>query len=174
MQESSEDSELPEFYFENEEVNEINGIETDRKELSAYIRVNLLVDSGASVSGCTEELASRFPKLPAEGQLEFKTANNGKVENKGTVEMKAMMYNGDERMMRFKVLDIKRMIVAASALVKNGHRLVFDQECYGGSYAQHRETGRCYRIYERNGVYEFPVWIRKPSTFGGQSPVVWA
>ena len=91
-----------------------------------------------------------------------------------TVHMIVKLRNGDIKKMRFKVLDIKRMIIAVSAIVKTGHRVVFDEESEGGSYVQNKQTGRYYKIWERNGVYELPIWVRKPTTFGGQPNTEWA
>ena len=81
--------------------------------------------------------------------------------------------NYEEKSMRLKVLDIKRLIAAVSALARQ-HRVVFDLEAYGGCYAQNRVTRRRCKNYPRNGIYELPVWIRKPQVFGGQPPTTWA
>ena len=168
------ESSAPDFDFGDEDfsneggdIHEINALGAD--ENHGYERANLLIDSGASISACPIEKATGFEKLPPEGPDHFKTANNGQVKNEGGVEIVAAFQNGDEKKIKFKVLGVKRMIAAVSKLVSNGHRVVFDSEAQGGSYIMNKRTGRTHKIFERNGVYEVPIWVKKPTPFGGQS-----
>ena len=59
------------------------------------------------------------------------------------------------------------MIAAVSALVESGHRVVFDKGINGGSHATNLKTGRVTKIFERNGVYEIPIWVKKPKPASG-------
>ena len=99
----------------------------------------------------------------------YSIANDSKVENEGSAELVAGFQNGDYNKMKFTVMDIKRVIAAVSRLVKSGHKVVFDDEREGGSYIYNKKTRKYIKMYERNGVYEVPIWIRKPSQgFGGR------
>ena len=114
------------------DINELNGLWAIG-EHAHYERMNLLIDSGASICGCPLAAAEGEPRLPREGAAEYSTANNGVVKNEGGVQLIAAFQNGDEHSMKFKVLDIKRLIASVSQLEETGHRVVFDSEADGGS-----------------------------------------
>ena len=124
-----------------------------------YVRENLLIDSGASICACPKAKTKGHLVHAPEGQKEFSTANNQSIPNEGTVTMQGAFMNGSEQRMKFKVLDVKRMIASVSELTKSGHRVVFDTS---GSYIQNKRTGRYIKVFERNGVYEVPMWVKRP------------
>jgi hypothetical protein len=148
------------------EINELNGLGDGEFE---YIRKNLLIDTGASICGTPKEDIGDEKIYPPEGQSEFSTANAQTISNEGTVEMRATFQNGLENKMKFKVLKIKRMIAAGSALVKTGHMLVFGDDKYG-NYILHKETGKYIQMYERGGVYVVPMWIKRKKEAGFTRP----
>ena len=144
------------------EINELNGLEDEEYE---YVRKNLLIDTGASVCGTPAEDIGEEKVYPPEGQSEFSAANAQTIANEGTVEMKGTFQNGLEKKLTFKVLKIKRMIVAGSALVKTGHMLVLGDDVYG-NYIYHKKTGTYIQMYERGGVYVVPMWIKRKKVAG--------
>ena len=62
--------------------------------------------------------------------------------------------------MSFLSMDVKRPIVAVSKIVAAGNHVVFAPENEGGSYIYVAETGEYKKVYQRNGVYEIPLWIK--------------
>ncbi len=158
--EHDEHDEPEEFIFE------LNGLSNNPACGHEYERADMLIDSGASVCGCPRYFARGHPKLPREGRESFRAANNGQILNQGSVEITAGFQNGDLHKMKFAVMDLQRIIVAVSRMVKAGNRVVFDSAENGGSYIYNKKSGRYHVIHERNGVYVVPIWIRRPTTTG--------
>ena len=153
-------------------VYELNAITGESRQPGVeYERAGLFVDSGASICGCPREHAEGHPRLPKEGVYSYSTANYGSAQNEGGVELVACFQIGEHSKMKFTVMDIKRVIAAVSRFVKSGHKVVFDDEKDGGSYILNKKTKKYYKMYERNGIYEVPIWIRKPAQgLGGSQP----
>ena len=59
----------------------------------------------------------------------------------------------------FEVMDVKQPLLSVARMVKRGYKVVFDSEDAHGSYMVHTETGRWYRLYERNGSFVTPSWV---------------
>ena len=62
-------------------------------------------------------------------------------------------------------MDVSKPLLSVSRMVKRGYRVVFDTEQNGGSYIESKD-GTWFKVYERNGVYVLPSWVRP---FEGQA-----
>ena len=107
-------------------------------ESTEYERVDLLIDSGASVCALPRNLAKHHPLVQSTGIAEYRAANGAAVKNEGDKIVTSTLNNGTRQTMRFTVMDVHRPIASVSRIVRSGHRVVFDD---GYSYIQNKKTG---------------------------------
>ena len=55
--------------------------------------------------------------------------------------------------------DVSKGLVSVAEMVDSGHRVIFDSAASGGSYAEHKETGRRTPFIRRSKVFEIDVAV---------------
>ena len=90
------------------------------------------------------------------------TASKKEVVSEGVRRLICKFQNGDEKKTTWEVGPIHRPLASVSSTVKLGHAIWFDSEENGGSGIYDYRSGTTSKIYERNGVYVLPAWIRPP------------
>ena len=118
-------------------------------------RVDLLLDSGASISALPANVATSYPAKAPQGLSEYRAANGNPIKNEGSRTIKAVT-SGGARKMAFSVMDVRRPIASVSKIVSSGNEVHFTPE---GSWVKYRSTGNFDRLHEKSGVYVLPAWI---------------
>ena len=94
----------------------------------------------------------------------YTSASKQEVQVEGEKELVRGFMNGTELRTKWEVGDINRPLSAVSKMVRGGHRVWFDTEDNGGSGVYSYATGETMRIFEREGIYVLPAWIRGGTT----------
>ena len=88
------------------------------------------------------------------------TASEQQIQVDGEKELVLGFMDGSEWKMTWEVGDINQPLSAVSEMVRGGHRVWFDTEERGGSGCYSYATKNTMKIYERNGIFILPAWIR--------------
>ena len=125
-------------------------------------RINIFVDSGASVNAMPTQLAqgvSARPLAPG-SRREYATASGASVVAEGTKQCTLDFQHGQPMKVEFTTMGVRRPIASVAKMVAQGNVVVFAPEHVGGSYVHIPATGDCKNIFARRGVFEMPAWIR--------------
>ena len=65
--------------------------------------------------------------------------------------------------MPIQVADVSKVLGSLREMVESGNRVTFDRDADGKpcSHVLHKATGRKTCIHERNGAFQFDVWVPK-------------
>ena len=134
-----------------------------------YRRMDMVVDSGAFVSGMPPEYFHEYPVDEVdEGQAEGGRSASG--ETLPIQDIRRLRVSLTETVkdltMNVKVIKgLSKALGAVSEMVANNCRVVFDSESKGGSYIWNRNRNEYYKVFPHNGIYTIPVWVRIPANF---------
>ena len=78
--------------------------------------------------------------------------------------------DGSEALTHWEVGDVSRPLSAVSKMIHKGHRVWFDTEDRGGSGCYSYDTGRTMQIFEKDGVFVLPAWIRSGNSTSSPAP----
>jgi hypothetical protein len=116
------------------------------------------VDSGSAVNGLPSHLMSKWFLDEAQGQMTYTSASQHSVHVEGKKLPECWLQNDMQGTIEFKVLtELHKVIISTSKMTKAGFRVVHDSD---GSYARHKASGKTLRIFEKNGVFVIPIWMR--------------
>ena len=85
----------------------------------------------------------------------YTTDNGSKVNNEGQRKLDVCTLDGQQRRsMTFQVANVKKSLGSVSQMVKNGNKLVFDQNCNkkDTSYIQNKRTNEKIWLRQENSV----------------------
>jgi hypothetical protein len=122
-------------------------------------RIDIVVDSGASTSMLPKDVAMGHPMKPGMPKT-YKTASKHIVEKLGEKDLVCGFVNGKEIKTPWEVGDINRPLSSVSRVVEAGSVVWFDSEKNGGSGVCNYDTGVTAKIWEKDGIYILPAWIR--------------
>ena len=131
-------------------------------------RIDIIVDSGASTSMLPKDVAKDHPLRPGGDRL-YTTASKQEVRVEGEKDLVCGFMDGSEFRMTWEVGDISRPLSSVSQMIQGGHRVWFDTEERGGSGCYSYATGKTMKIYERNGIFVLPAWIRSGTSSSSQA-----
>ena len=147
----------------------LNFSEDAEHEEAKYRRMDMVVDSGAFVSGVPPEYYPEY-KIDEmyEGQAEGGKSASG--ETLPILGIRLLQVSLTETVkdltMNVKVIKgLSKALGAVSEMVANNCRVVFDSESKGGSYIWNRNRDEYYKVFPHNGIYTMPVWVRIPANF---------
>ena len=132
-------------------------------------RIDIIVDSGASTSMLPKDVARDHPIRPGTNRS-YTTASKQEVRVEGEKELVCGFMNGTEMKTTWEVGEINRPLSSVSKMVRGGHRIWFDTEERGGSGCYSYSTGKTLRLYERDGIYVLPAWIRSGISTSNPAP----
>ena len=118
----------------------------------------LVVDSGAGETIMPVDLLTNDPLTESDGSRAndfYTTADGSKVYNEGQKKLKVCTLDGQQRRsMTFQVARVKKVLGSVSQMVKNGNKLVFDQDSSGKdtSYIQNKRSNEKIWLRQENGV----------------------
>ena len=96
----------------------------------------------------------------------YTTADGSKVYNEGQRKLDVCTLDGQQRRsMTFQVARVKKALGSVSQMVKNGNKLVFDQDSSGKdtSYIQNMRTNEKIWLRQENGVYVWDLLVAPPA-----------
>ena len=135
-------------------------------------RIDIIVDSGASTSMLPRSVAPGHPLKPGASPKVYKTASKDEVRKDGEKELVCGFMNGKDMTTTWEVGDIHRPLSSVSRMVRNGNCVWFDTDANGGSGIYNYKTGQSMKIFQKDGIYVLPAWIKptgNPSGFGRQA-----
>ena len=134
----------------------------------------LVIDSGAGATVLPSEWfvnhETRESADSAQGRY-YLTADGTKIYNEGEKTLQMATLSKDfVRKMVFQVAAVSKALGSVSQMVRNGNRVIFDQDGNGNntSYIQHKETGQCIPVKLENGVYVLELLVAPPASFTGR------
>ena len=137
----------------------------------------LVIDSGAGETVIPIERLPNHPTRESEGSRNdeyYATADGTRIYNEGaTTVTVATLDKKVCRGMTFQVAGVHKALGSVSQMVRNGNRVVFDQDGAGRdiSYIQHRATQEKIPIRLENGVYVLDLLVAPASQSGTTSVV---
>ena len=129
-----------------------------------WVEIDMTVDSGASDSVGSEELAPGIEIRETEAsrrKLEYKVANGGTIRNKGEKDIPMITEEGQNASMTFQITDVNKVLASVRRICEAGNTVVFDEE---GSYILNKKSGKKTWMRKERGVYGIRV---KVPTGGG-------
>jgi len=126
--------------------------------VNGWLRVWIMVDSGASRSAAPPTMAPSVPIQASEAStagVKFKTASGQEIPAQGERRLRLADVNGNEFRLRFEICDVRRPLLSVSALADCGHVSVFEKK---GGYIRLRRGGKM-KMIRRGGVYFLPLWL---------------
>ncbi len=135
--------------------------------------VEATLDSGSAVSAIPKDCIADPSQLQAasDGPQSYTSASEHSCRVEGKLQPECRFQSGVQGKVNFKVLNpLKKVIISTSQLRRRGYKIVHDDI----SFIEDKKTGIQTKVYERNGVYIIPMYIkgiRKPdgSSFPGQA-----
>ena len=90
--------------------------------------------------------------------VKYEVANGVRIPNLGEKKFEAMAEGGVTRAVTAQVADVNKALLSVSRLVKQGHKVVFDQS---GSYNEDKETQERMWMEEEGGMFALNLWVRR-------------
>ena len=136
-----------------------------------WLRVDCILDSGASESVCPLSMCPRYPVSDSPGSiagLHYTSANGGRIKNRGQQLLPVELSNGTQSKALFQVADVARPLVSVAAVGATGNVVIFG---VGGGVIRNIKTGADTPFLRKDGIYIFQLWIPPPEAvpnFAGQ------
>ena len=90
--------------------------------------------------------------------MKYEVADGTLMPNRGEKKMLVESEEGVAKGLTVQVTDVNKALLSVSKIVRNGHRVVFEQ---GNSYIEDLNTGECMAMRERGGMYMLRLWAKK-------------
>ena len=129
-------------------------------EKGSWIKVDSVVDSGASAPVAPPSMAPGAPIRPSEGSKrgqKYTSASKHKLANLGEQLLQACTEEGEPTEVLFQIADVSRPLVSVSAICEMGNRVIFGRS---GGVVQSLTTGIETPFYKRNGIYILSMWLK--------------
>ena len=146
---------------------EINGLYTPTMD-GEYELIEAAVDSGAGVSIGPKELCGDIEvERDAQTGTRYAAAGSEAVIDEGSKTFNAVTENWQERKMKVRVGEVRRLLLAAGDLVDKGNRIVLQKS---GSYCEHIVTKKKVPIQRVNKIFVMKLWVKKTGKQQQQQP----
>ena len=120
---------------------------------SESTKITLGIDSGAAVTCLRPDVATDYPLIRADGR-QLRGAGGHEIRSYGDRHVGLQGSDGRLRTLRCGVADVKKNLLAVSALVDQDHDVVFSKR---GSYIKHVPTNWKVDMTRRNNVFEIEM-----------------
>ena len=130
----------------------------------------LVVDSGAGETVMPSDWFPAHATTESDGSRSndfYTTADGTKVFNEGQKRVDVCTLDGQHcRTMTFQLAKVRKALGSVSQMVRNGNRLVFDQDAQGKdiSFVQNKKSGEKIWLRQENGVYVLDLLVGPPRT----------
>ena len=141
-----------------------------RQEDAGWVKVDSVVDSGASAPVAPPTMAPNVAIRPSAGSRrgqKYTSASSHKLPNLGEQLLHAITEAGDETSVLFQIADVSRPLVSVSAICEMGNRVIFGR---GGGVVQNLTTGRETPFYRKDGIYVLSLWLQDSQEEGFRRP----
>ena len=128
-----------------------------------FVRVESVMDSGASTPVAPPSMMPGMPVKPSEGSRrgqKWSSASKHKIRNLGEQRLKAVTEEGEETEVLFQIADVSKPLVSVSAICERGNRVIFGRS---GGVVQSLSTGKLIPFERRNGIYILSLWLEDES-----------
>ncbi len=140
---------------------EVNGNEPVNALQGEWEEIELAVDSGATdnvVSGDMLTSVDTVENEKSKNGVKYEVADGTLMPNRGEKRVLVESDEGVAKGLTVQVTDVNKALLSVSNIVRNGHRVVFEQ---GNSYIEDLSTGECMAMRERGGMYMLKLWAKK-------------
>ena len=149
---------------------ELFGSEWRQEPEGEWVKIESVMDSGASAPVAPPTMAPRVPIRASDGSRRgqnYTSASKHKLPNLGEQHLQAVTELGEETSVLFQIADVSRPLVSVSAICEMGNRVIFGRS---GGVVQNLATGRETPFHRRNGIYCLSMWLRnaEPTGFTGR------
>ena len=107
-----------------------------------WVKVESVVDSGASQPVAPPTMAPNVPIVPSEGSRRgqrYTSASKHRLANLGEQSICACTEEGDMTGVKFQIADVSKPLVSVSALCEKGNRVIFGRS---GGVVKNLRTGK--------------------------------
>ena len=128
-----------------------------------FVKVESIIDSGASTPVAPPSMMPRVPVEPSEGSRrgqKWSSASKHKIRNLGQQKLKAVTEEGEETEVLFQIADVSKPLVSVSAICERGNRVIFGR---AGGVVQNLSTGKLIPFERKNGIYILSLWLEDTS-----------
>ena len=97
-------------------------------EKEGWMRVDCILDSGASESVCPMSMCPLYPISDSPGSvsgLHYTSANGGRIKNRGQQTLPVELSNGSRSKVLFQAADVTRPLVSVAAVCATGNVVIF-------------------------------------------------
>ena len=125
-----------------------------------WVKVDSVMDSGASAPVAPPSMAPNAPTRPSEGSrrgMKYTSASKHKLPNLGEQHLQACTEDGTPTEVLFQLADVSRPLVSVSAICEMGNRVIFGR-C--GGVVQNLGTGVETPFHRKNGIYILSMWVK--------------
>ena len=122
--------------------------------------VKLYVDSGATETVVGEGMLTSVDIVEGAASrigVTYEVANGLRIPNLGEKKFCGISAEGCRRGLTAQVCDVNKALLSVSRLVKQGHRVVFDDD---NSFVEDKITGERMWLTEENGMYALTLWVK--------------
>ena len=135
-----------------------------------WVRVESVVDSGASAPVAPPTMLPGVPIAPSEGSKrgqQYTSASKHRLKNLGQQQISACTEDGDPTSVLFQIADVSKPLVSVSSICERGNRVIFGRS---GGVVKNLKNGREIPFYRKNGIYVLSLWLRDSESpdFAGQ------
>ena len=138
---------------------EPSGLHAVRRK-DGWEEVKLYVDSGATETVVGENMLTSVAIVEGAAArlgVTYEVANGVRIPNLGEKRFSGFSAEGCQRGLTAQVCDVNKALLSVSRLVKQGHRVVFDDD---NSYVEDKITGEKMWLTEENGMYALTLWVK--------------
>ena len=153
--------------------NPINGLFLEPVQLNQisqeprWVKLDVVVDSGAAESVAPTSMAPWVPVSPSEGSkngIAYTSASGDKLQNQGEQTVEVLTEEGVAGKATFQIVDVNRALCSVAKMCDKGNTVVFDAD---GGYVQNAQ-GHISYFRRENNVYVMSIYTLEPGTAGNQ------
>ena len=150
-------------------------VRASTNHLGAVAKASGCVDSGAGETVVPVDWLTSHPLTESDGSRAndfYTTADGSKVYNEGRRKLDGCTLDGQQRRsMTFQGARVKKALGSVNQMVKNGKKLVFDQDSSGkdASCIQNKRTNENIWLRQENGVYVLDLMVALPQRSNDRS-----
>ena len=136
-------------------------------EPEGWLKVECVLDSGASESVCPASMAPQWPTRESAGSrmgLHYTSASGGRMPNQGEQHIPIALDNGTCSWAVFQIAEVSRPLIGVGRVCEMGNRVVFGAS---GGVICNLATGKETRFQRKDGIYIFTIWIPLPNLAQG-------
>ena len=125
-------------------------------EVPEWEELDMMVDSGASVTVINEEMVKAVTATDARPNVKYEVADGSLIENMGQKTFMAVTDTGVTNKMTAQVTEVKKALLSVAKIVQAGNRVVFEDN---KNDIENAKSGKRIPIEQKNGSYVMKVWI---------------